>query len=241
MDSEKNSVDKPNIFHTKRYEPKQRLSGSSAASAERHLEEHILSHNPLFTRVCDTESRSRGSGSIDTSILVTGFGLRNTKSLEDALRKAAEKKRLLEQERIAAATGRTSEEGSECFQEQSEDDKSSIQYDVAVSHSDKSSSVSLPSLRSSEQRRQLDYLRKIMGCAGESVGEFKEEEKMIFEERQFLADIMEESCTEVTEAMRQARKYLRTHKIFEFFQFLIAHLLSKVPGKLKQYFLTLMN
>lgn len=33
-----------------------------------------------------------------------------------------------------------------------------------------------------------------------------------------------------SETMRQAQKYLRTHKIFEFYQFLIAHLLSAVPG-----------
>lgn len=228
MDS-KSSIDKPTNFVTNRYTPKKRLSGSSAALAEKHLDEHILNQSPLFAQVLDTES---GSCSIDTSILVTGFGLRNAKSLQDALRKAAEKKRLLEQKRIAAEAS-ASEEGSERFREQSEDDICSTQYDLAVTHSDKSSSISLPSQRSSEQRRQLDYLRKIMGCIGEDAGEFKDEEKFVSEQRQFLADIVDETSTDVTEAMRQAQKYLRTHKIFEFFQFLIAHLLSKLPGNLK--------
>lgn len=230
MDS-KNSIDKPTNFLSKRYAPKKRLSGSSAASAEQHLDEHVLSQNPLFAQIVDTESISRGSSSIDTSILVTGFGLRNTKSLQDALRKAAEKKRLLEQKRIAEAAA--SEEGSEHLGDQTDDDKSSIQYGLALTHSDKSSSISLPSLKSSEQRRQLEYLRKIMGCIGEEAGEFKDEEKLVTEQREFLADIVEEASIDATEAMRQAQKYLRTHKIFEFFQFLIAHLLSKLPGNVK--------
>lgn len=39
-----------------------------------------------------------------------------------------------------------------------------------------------------------------------------------------------EEPPKTTEAMRQAQRYLRVHKIFELFQFLIAHLLSVLPG-----------
>lgn len=34
----------------------------------------------------------------------------------------------------------------------------------------------------------------------------------------------------VTESMREAQKYLRCHRIFEFYQYLITHLLSATPG-----------
>lgn len=40
-----------------------------------------------------------------------------------------------------------------------------------------------------------------------------------------------EEVPQTSESMKQAQKYLRTHKIFELFQFLIAHLLSVLPGK----------
>lgn len=40
-----------------------------------------------------------------------------------------------------------------------------------------------------------------------------------------------------TESMKQAQKYLRVHRIFEFFQFTISHMLSALPGKYVDYLL----
>lgn len=45
----------------------------------------------------------------------------------------------------------------------------------------------------------------------------------------------------MTQAMRKARRYLRKHKIFEFFQFLIAHLLSEAPDNPIQFLIDLLD
>lgn len=46
-----------------------------------------------------------------------------------------------------------------------------------------------------------------------------------------LKEKVEEEGLEMTEAMRRAQRYLRSHRIFEIFQFLIAHLLGALPGE----------
>lgn len=67
-----------------------------------------------------------------------------------------------------------------------------------------------------------------MGIAGVPLEEEACSEE--WEQRKFQEEL-EERPPKTTEAMRQAQRYLRSHKIFEFFQFLIAHLLSVLPGK----------
>lgn len=80
---------------------------------------------------------------------------------------------------------------------------------------------------SDESKKKLEYLMGI-----ESV-----DEGVVFETKPDLEEIIyeepsDEDYTGTTEAMRQAQKYLRTHKIFQFYQFLITHLLSACPGRI---------
>lgn len=75
------------------------------------------------------------------------------------------------------------------------------------------------------EKRKLEYLMGITGVDEFQLPERKPDlEEIIYEEP------FEEILTGATAAMRQAQKYLRMHRIFEFFQFLITHLLSKTPG-----------
>lgn len=76
-----------------------------------------------------------------------------------------------------------------------------------------------------EETQKLQYL---MGL--EQTDEYqpcdikKDLEEIIYEEAE------PEPISSASIAMKQAQKYLRVHKIFEFFQFLITHLLSATPG-----------
>lgn len=89
-----------------------------------------------------------------------------------------------------------------------------------------SSSTSSKESKGSTVSKRLQYLMGIIGVQAQ------EEEASVQEwEPPKQAEEVEEQLPQTTEAMKQAQKYLRTHKIFELFQFLIAHLLSAIPGK----------
>lgn len=75
------------------------------------------------------------------------------------------------------------------------------------------------------EKKKLEYL---MGL--NTVDEFQtmpltpDLEEIVYEEHD------EDELNAATESMKQAQKYLRIHRIFEFYQFLITHLLSATPG-----------
>lgn len=80
---------------------------------------------------------------------------------------------------------------------------------------------------SNESKKKLEYLLGIE-CGDEDEATLPTRpdlEQIVYEEP------ADEDYTGTTEAMRQAQKYLRTHKIFQFYQFLITHLLSACPGE----------
>nr|XP_022911315.1 uncharacterized protein LOC111422337 [Onthophagus taurus] len=70
------------------------------------------------------------------------------------------------------------------------------------------------------EKRQMEYLLKIQEIGGG-------EEKQVYIEREVKKEEKEDKTE--SEAMRMAQKYLRIHRIFEFYQFLIAHLLGNMP------------
>lgn len=76
-------------------------------------------------------------------------------------------------------------------------------------------------------QKQLQYLMKLM-----PFDEYEEEAVSEPSEEISVEEVVEENGK--TEAMRQAQKYLRVHKIFEFFQFLTSHLLSAAPGSYRK-------
>lgn len=163
-----------------------------------------------------------------SDILITGFGLRNLQSLQDALQQDEEK-------RMRQLYMTKSQES--CLSQTEAHDMSraswseyygSAGHSEAVSQTELSSSMSTASQKSFGQRKRLEYLMGII-AEGEEAGEQAEKQTLddiIYEEEEKGV----EEQTGTTAAMKQAQKYLKSHKIFEFFQFLIANMLSNLPG-----------
>lgn len=149
------------------------------------------------------------------SILITGFGMRNLKSLQDLL--AAEEKRLYElylrEQEMLARQAKRSPETTPPTSKKS-DDK------VSETMTDKGSVGDV----------RLQYL---MGLEEQATEEFAPEEHVYGPREDF------EYSTSV--CMRKAQKYLRAHRIFDFFQFIIAQLLSSTPDNPIQFILELLN
>lgn len=207
---------------------------SSPQELEQLYQNLVLSTNPLFpTVVGDDGSTGSTRRSIDTSILVTGFGLRNLKSLQDALEEDEAKKmeELYMTRSKESSTSDVRVKSSSASREQSEYYGSDLKQSEVTSQTEATSSESLTSRESSRPKKRLEYL---MGLKPEDEGEIED----LYDEKGRLAGIIyeddkgeEEETTGTTAAMKQAQKYLKSHKIFEFFQFLIAHMLSHLPGR----------
>lgn len=196
--------------------PNTRVSMDSS-TGEQRLVQHILSRDPLFTKITDSDTCSIPS--LDTTFLIKGFGMRNLQSLQDALR-INEMRRLeelfMKEKEMPGVPEHSLEEQSECY--------SSLDKSEAISQTEITSTTT--SGETSDKR--LQYL---MGIAETS----HEEEEEGAEEGPKVHPIpfevsVEESLAGVSESMKQAQKYLKSHRIFEFFQFITAHMLSKLPS-----------
>lgn len=206
----------------------------SPVDHEKLYEQYILRNNPLFATVVGSPAGATAVNSADSSILITGFGLRNLKSLEDALQKDEEKKmRELYMMKSSPLQIQTPVRSHGSF---SEYYGSEMGQSEAMSQTELSSTstASRTSQKSFGQQKRLEYL---LGITTEGEGEEQEEavknklDEIVYEEQG-----TEEELTGTTEAMKQAQKYLKSHKIFEFFQFLIANMLSNLPGIYGGYF-----
>ncbi|KAK5642289.1 hypothetical protein RI129_008456 [Pyrocoelia pectoralis] len=194
---------------------------------KQELLDHIgSSGKPLFETVT-------GDGSKEPvpSILVTGFGLRNLASLQRALQ-------LEEEQKLLQQVYRTDEElspissSAPSLKSSSTSSSKSVEITVHESESDTSETQTEPPYQPDDVKEQrLNYL---MGLeADEEYQESKEEEVEVQTEREVPLG--------KSVLMRRAQKYLREHKIFEFFQYIIAHLLSALPDNPIEFIIDLLD
>ncbi|CAG9862349.1 unnamed protein product [Phyllotreta striolata] len=149
------------------------------------------------------------------SALVTGFGMRNLHSLQDLL--AAEEKRLYElyirRQEQAAFQAKTTPSSSTTSSDKTKEKSSETTTDMA-----------------SAGDARLQYL---LGLEQEIEEIPTPKEEVPLEKDDFV--FSSSAC------MRRAQMYLRVHRIFDFFQFIIAHLLSKAPENPIEFILELLN
>lgn len=170
------------------------------------------------------EEQAKARKAMEESMLVTGFGMRNVESLQRALLEDEQRRLLLLQK-----YGKDNEKDQfECL---------SIS-DLSSKTTTKSSVSEIGSQADASKSFSLQYL---MG-----LGMAAEEEDAVDKGVKFSPEIPPlegeaDDITGTTIAMRKAQKFLRSHKIFEFFQFLIAHLLSALPEDPIQFLLDLLD
>ncbi|CAH0548043.1 unnamed protein product [Brassicogethes aeneus] len=156
------------------------------------------------------------------SMLVSGFGMRNWESLQNAL--LADE--LARRAREAGDEEEEHEEGSHSIPMPS--------YSTSSKSGEMSETTQTESLSGSTiqtERKRLEYLMGL-DTAGEEVPKV-------------VVELPEESeqdlITGRTEMMRKAQRYLRTHRIFEFFQFMITLMLSERPDDPIHFLLQLLD
>ncbi|KAJ8923146.1 hypothetical protein NQ315_001700 [Exocentrus adspersus] len=203
---------------------------------EEYKQKH-LKEEPLFSDILTLEKEEvcieKPSKDPNESILVTGFGIRNLKSLQDAL-KLDERKRLYELYKIrktdSARESSTTSSSVKDAVSPVPSSKRSIQTETDTAST--ASSVST-------QQQKLRYL---MGLEQEKV---EEEESYPLEQDLVREMLMKQSednflFSDKT-STKAAQSYLRTHRIFDFFQFIITHLLSAAPENPITFILVLLN
>ncbi|KAB0796207.1 hypothetical protein PPYR_10268 [Photinus pyralis] len=171
------------------------------------------------------------------SILVTGFGIRNLASLQTALQ-------LDEEERQLRQVYRTDAElQPETHTPSLKSTTSSKSVEVTVHGSESTSETQTESSVSVEWKEgRLNYL---MGLDAEAIEEEQQEAYRVQKEgvRRTVTEVAMEQEAPVGKSvlMRRAQRYLREHKIFEFFQFIVAHLLSALPENPVEFIIDLMD
>ncbi|KAJ8957405.1 hypothetical protein NQ318_004885 [Aromia moschata] len=165
-----------------------------------------LRDEPLFSEVLTLDHDQKDvnvdlQSTDEPSILVTGFGIRNLESLQNALRE--------DQRRSSGGLSTSYSKRSS----ETETERSSITTDTSA------------------QRLQLQYL---LGLDAETEEEHLEEA---------LAEEVEEEeyVYSASKSIKAAQKYLRVHRIFDFFQVIIAHLLSAMPDNPIEFILVYLN
>ncbi|KAI4470405.1 ef-hand calcium-binding domain-containing protein 10 [Holotrichia oblita] len=157
------------------------------------------------------------------SLLVKPFIFRRASSLQEAV--AANDKKLAELFLNKMAIDTTVEEAqtrpSTCQRSSTPASTSSERYVDSKSQTDVSDITS----HTESTKKTLNYL---MGISDAREEQDEEQQESSEDVEKVLIDDREDVCGE-TEAMKQAQRYLRVHRIFEFYQFLVAHLLSAVP------------
>lgn len=181
------------------------------------MQNRLITHiktegKPLFDTVLSEPATKAAP-----SILVTGFGLRNIASLQEAL-EAEEHLKLKQIYRTQEKGSITSSDGSKISISTVASSGSSAKR--AGSTSETQTDVSLES----KQKSRIKYLMGL-GADGE------EEACTADLDIAVLQPALEHTEAPMSDAMKRAAKYLRVHKIFEFYQFIIAHLLGAMPGK----------
>ncbi|XP_028143583.1 uncharacterized protein LOC114337369 [Diabrotica virgifera virgifera] len=160
------------------------------------------------------------------SILVTGFGMRNLQSLQNALDE--ESKRLLEIYR------RQQKHKAEITCTRTPDVSLASASSSTSTSTTKSTSTSetVTEAETIGERLKLEYL---MGLHQDEEEEYLEMEPEPKEDKE-LSFIYSSSI-----AMKKAQHYLRVHRIFDFIRFIIAHLLGSAPENPVSFILELLN
>lgn len=179
----------------------------------------IYDKGPLFNKVVSStseqliikppEESTTVTKSSETVVEVTKKELKNVKALYDSL--ASEKRKFLEK--------------IYTIKKPKDDPKKWIRKADSDSQTD-SCICSCTTESLILEKRKLEYLMGLTTVDEYPTAERKQDlQEIIYEEP------IEDLPTGVSIAMREAQKYLRIHRIFEFYQFLITHLLSASPGK----------
>ncbi|XP_019878476.2 uncharacterized protein LOC109606350 isoform X2 [Aethina tumida] len=154
----------------------------------------------------------------DPSIMITGFGLRNVDSVQRAIHAHELEKQ--------ASMPETVDEIEEEKTSKSTSQTTSFKSETETTQTE-SPAVSIMSVD-----KKLEYLLGI-------------ETPLAEEHAPFIApEIQEEMSIYIkdgAEGMRLAQRYLRTHKIFQFFKFLISLLLSEMPENPIDFLLQLLD
>ncbi|KAG5895793.1 hypothetical protein JTB14_029209 [Gonioctena quinquepunctata] len=187
--------------------------------------------SPLFPTAVTLDSKDAlVEQKADDSFLVTGFGMRNWRSLYDALQRGERsrleelyRKKKLEEAELKAAEMR-SQASFMSFEK-------SVEIESTSTETETSSLITDSNI--SEQKLQLEYLMGLETLdVEEETGDIQKEEK----------EKEEELFNYSTSApMRNAQKYLRVHRIFDFFQFITAHLLGACPDNPISFIIELLN
>ncbi|GJQ67964.1 hypothetical protein Trydic_g16720 [Trypoxylus dichotomus] len=93
-------------------------------------------------------------------------------------------------------------------------------------------------------KKELNYLMGLSTECEEKEGREEEGEGGSQRSAEDMDNVYVDEKEEIsgeTEAMRQAQRYLRVHRIFEFYQFLVAHLLSAAPENPINFLLDLLD
>ncbi|XP_025831995.1 uncharacterized protein LOC108740725 isoform X2 [Agrilus planipennis] len=175
--------------------------------------------SPLFCTIAQQGIPDIQKSPFTPDMLITGFGLRNLSSMQQAL--------------LAQRMGDKESVEEEYYGSITDFDKStSSQTEITLTSS--ASTVEIE-----QKKKKLEYFMGITATMDEAEEEKAEEE--VSKYVQFEEVPSEEIFTGDTESMRQAQKYLRVHRIFEFFQFLIAHLLSAIPDNPIEFLIELLE
>lgn len=160
------------------------------------------------------------------SMLVTGFGIRNLESLQRALLDDEQRRQML-------LARYDKGEDYECSSLGSMDSGKVHTFKMQS----KSTSFTMDSDMMSVKSPSLQYL---MGLA-EATEEYEPGEPPEEQPESIEGEVESVADERMTQAMRMARRYFRQHKIFEFFQFLIAHMLSELPDNPIQFLIDLLD
>ncbi|CAG9772647.1 unnamed protein product [Ceutorhynchus assimilis] len=176
----------------------------------------------------------------DPSVLVTGFGMRNVKSFQKLMDMSKEERKKWELRKLWR--DEMGQKARELLFEKQEEKISAghITSDVSTASGPGSIKSSVDFLSQTESvksdvdhKKTLDYL---LGLETEAEEEPKPFSKVKpFEEEE---DTFKYSSSK---SVREAQSYLRSHRIFECFQFIIAHLLSANPENPIEFILNLIN
>ncbi|KAF7272082.1 hypothetical protein GWI33_015101 [Rhynchophorus ferrugineus] len=176
----------------------------------------------------------------DASILVTGFGMRNVDSFQRLIEMSHEERRkwelrkLWRDQSVKLSISRDEERRLKAEELPA--------TDTSLTSSSSASRISSDSLTQTESttnlkvlgssKKYLDYLLGLQEGAEEDVGVIKEKKS---------EPEIEEFKYSTSKSICEAQKYLRNHRIFEFFQFIIAHLLSSGSDNPIEFILKLLN
>lgn len=175
--------------------------------------------------ISDWSSVYDGSRRSYSSLLIKPFIFRRASSLQEAVATNDKKLAELFLNKMTIETAVEETQTRPSTYQKSSTSTLSEQYVDSRSQTDASDTTKSST---SSTKKALNYL---IGISPASEDQEEEQQESPEEVERVLIDERDDICGE-TEAMKQAQRYLRVHRIFEFYQFLVAHLLSALPGNL---------